>query len=91
MRYSSENVWTAWLGWKLIMVRDFPLKYLQMFLIAHQFGSSLLSELASICIQNTGIFKVFFILLEQRKHLNMHPANFIFQVFWKLYFWTELL
>lgn len=54
--------------------------------VSFQFGSSLLSELALIHIQNIGIFKVFFISLEQKKHLNMHQANFIFQVFWKLYF-----
>lgn len=79
VRYS--DVQTAWLGWKPVMVRDFPLKYLQIFFITHRFGSTLLSELVLIRIQNTGVSKVFFIFLEQKKHLNMLQANFIFQVF----------
>jgi len=55
------------------MIRDFPLKYLQIFLITHQFGFFLLFELAWVHVRNIKItFEFFklFISLEQKKHLN---------------------
>lgn len=55
------------------MVRDFPLKHLQIFLVAHQFGFFLLFELALVHVQNFKItfeFFKFFISLEQKEHLN---------------------
>ena len=80
MRYSSENVWTGWLHkgscyWdrKLLMVRDFPLKYLQIFLVKHQVGFFWGFELALVHVQNFKItFEFFklFISLEQKEHLN---------------------
>lgn len=80
MRYSSENAWTVWLHkgsyflGKLLMVRDFPLKHLQIFLITRQFGFFLLFELTLVHVQNFKItfefFKLFIKSLAQKEHLN---------------------
>lgn len=70
------------------MVRDFPLNYLQIFLITHEFAFFLLSELALVCVQNFNfsIFLTFYITGKERASKLKLQANFIFQIFQELYF-----